>query len=142
MNFWDSSAIVALIVDEPLRQGTRRILDSDPRLAVWWGTSIECVAAVARREREKRHAPEQTHGILGRLDELAAVWDEVQPDVRLRALARRLVRVHPLKAADGLQLAAALVAAEDEPGSVGFVSFDQRLNEAAAREGFSLRVSE
>ena len=50
--------------------------------------------------------------------------------------------MHPLKTADALQLAAAVAVAEDEPGLLGFVSFDARLNEAAGREGFALRVSE
>ena len=44
----------------------------------------------------------------------------------------------PLKAADALQLAAALTVAEDDPASIGFVCFDTRLNRAAAREGFPI----
>lgn len=46
--------------------------------------------------------------------------------------------MHPLKAADALQLAAAVAVAEDEPGLLGFASFDAKLNEATSREGFSL----
>jgi hypothetical protein len=41
-----------------------------------------------------------------------------------------------LRAADSLQLAAALVAAEHQPHALEFVSLDERLNEAASREGF------
>ena len=48
------------------------------------------------------------------------------------------IRVHPLRAADGLQLAAALAAAEEAPASIGFVGFDARLNQAASREGFAI----
>ena len=48
------------------------------------------------------------------------------------------VRVHPLRAADSLQLAAALASAEEDPSGVGFVCFDIRLNEAASREGFTV----
>ena len=73
-----------------------------------------------------------------RLDALEAQWHEVHPDRRIRALARRLVRVHPLRAADGLQLAAAITLAEDEPARIGFLSFDAKLNRAASREGFTL----
>lgn len=39
---------------------------------------------------------------------------------------------------DALQLAAAIVAAEHEPASLPFVSLDERLNDAAAREGFQV----
>jgi len=46
-----------------------------------------------------------------------------------------LLRIHPLRAADSLQLAAALTVAEQEPSSLSFVCLDQRLAEAAIREG-------
>jgi predicted nucleic acid-binding protein len=69
---------------------------------------------------------------------LASAWSEVQPGAALRRLARRLVRAHPLRAADSLQLAAALVASEDHPESLAVVTLDSRLVEAGEREG--LRV--
>jgi hypothetical protein len=54
----------------------------------------------------------------------------------LRDLAERLLRVHSLRAADSLQLAAAIIAAEREPVTLDLVSLDDRLNDAASREGF------
>ena len=142
MNFWDTSAIMAMLAGEDLAPAAHRVYEGDERMAVWWGTVVECAAAVARRERENALRPEQATDLLGRVDSLAAYWHEVQPDRRIRALARRLLRVHPLKAADGLQLAAALAVAEDNPASIGFVSFDTRLNDAAAREGFVLPAAD
>ena len=141
MNYWDSSAIVALIADETLAAVARQVLDADDRIAAWWGTSVECVAAIARKEREGGIGVERAAELLHRLDTLATQWYEVHPGRRVKTIARRLLRVHPLKAADALQLAAAIAVAEDEPGSIGFVSLDGRLNEAAGREGFALRVS-
>jgi predicted nucleic acid-binding protein len=47
-----------------------------------------------------------------------------------------LLRVHPLRAADALQLAAAIIAADSEPRSLAFVTLDDRLARAAEREGF------
>ncbi len=138
MNFWDSSAIVALIAEEPLAPTAQDLLEADPLMVVWWGTLVECVAAAARKEREVATPVPPAADVLRRLDELAGRWREVQPGQRIRALARRLVRVHPLAAADALQLAAAVALAEDEPAGVGFVSFDARLNAAASREGFRL----
>lgn len=138
MNFWDSSAIVALIADEPLTPVARQVLESDERMAAWWGTSVECVAAVARQERDASIGVDRATELMRRLDALAAQWHEVLPTRRIKMTARRLLRVHPLKAADALQLAAAVAVAEDEPGLLGFVSFDAKLNEAAAREGFNL----
>lgn len=141
MNFWDSSAIVALIADEAQAPIAHQVLEADDQMAAWWGTSVECVAAVARQERDAGIGVERTAELLHRLDTLATQWYEVHPGRRVKTIARRLLRVHPLKAADALQLAAAVAVAEDEPGSIGFVSFDARLNEAAGREGFTLRVS-
>lgn len=140
MNFWDTSALVALAVDEPHRERALRVLEGDDRMAVWWGTIVEYVAAVSRREREGILTTDEASELLARLQALSRAWYEVQPDRRIRELAQRLLRVHPLRAADGLQLAAALVAAEEEPSSIGFVCFDARLNQAASREGFAIRT--
>ena len=54
----------------------------------------------------------------------------------VRNIAQRLLRTHPLHSADSIQLAAAIVAAELEPASLEFVCLDDRLSEAAMREGF------
>ena len=71
-----------------------------------------------------------------RLRALAESWDEIEPNEVVRESAMRFLRVHPLRAADSLQLAAAFVAAEYRPGSLQFVSLDERLAEAAEKEGF------
>lgn len=72
----------------------------------------------------------------GRLDRFAATWQEVQPTEPLRDNARRLLRVHDLRAADALQLAAGVAAAEGRPATLAFVCLDDRLAGAAEREGF------
>ena len=138
MNFWDTSALVALSVEEPHRQTALRVLEADEHIVVWWGTSIEYVAAISRRERDGSLTTDEVAAHLSRLNALLQVWYEVQPSRRVKAVAQRLLRVHPLRAADSLQLASALVASEDDPTSLGFVCFDARLNQAAAREGFTL----
>jgi len=80
--------------------------------------------------------PEAAADALRRLDRLVANWDEIGPTVAIRATARRLLRVHPLRAADALQLAAAMAAGEGRPSSLEFVTLDSRLMGAAQREGF------
>jgi len=138
VNFWDTSALVALGVDEPHREHALRVLEGDDRMAVWWGTTVEYVAAVSRREREGNLTTAEASALLAGLHALSRTWYEVQPDRRVKELARRLLRVHPLRAADGLQLASALAAAEEVPSSIGFVCLDARLNQAASREGFAI----
>jgi hypothetical protein len=44
--------------------------------------------------------------------------------------------MHPLRAADSLQLAAALVAADHDPTTLELVCLDARLATADRREGF------
>src|SRR3712207_4487997 len=105
-------------------------------MVVWWTTRVECVSALVRRSREGlmgAEGEEQTRTVLR---SLADNWLEVQPTVRLRSLAERILAVHPLKAADALQLAAALRWCEGEPEGRGFVCLDDRLREAARKEGF------
>ena len=102
------------------------------------GLCARVCAAISRREREGRLTTEEASEHLLRLRELAQVWYEVQPGWRVKVLAQRLLRVHPLRAADSLQLAAALVSAEEDPSSMGFVGFDACLNQAASQEGFRI----
>lgn len=138
MNFWDTSALVALNIDEPHRQRALNALEEDDRMVVWWGASVEYVAALSRRERDGSLTNDEVTRHLAHLRALSQVWYEVQPGQRIRDSAQRLLRVHPLRAADSLQLAAALAAAEQDPTNVGFVCFDARLNQAASREGFRI----
>jgi predicted nucleic acid-binding protein len=138
MRFWDSSAVVPLVVAESATPALNALLREDGVMLVWWGTMIECASAIARREREGALSSAATSDALDRLRAFSEAWQEVQPAHVVRRMAIRLLRVHQLRATDALQLAAALVVAESDPTGVPFVSLDDRLNEAAAREGFSI----
>ncbi len=136
MKFWDASAIVPLLLAEPDRDTLLELLAEDRSMAVWWGTPVECSSALARREREGALAARDASQAAERLNVLAATWQEVLPSNLVRNTAQRLLRVHALRAADSLQLAAAIVASEGDPRSLPFVCLDERLAEAAGREGF------
>ena len=135
MKFWDTSAIIPLIVDEQFSELTRALLEDDRELAVWWSTPVECASALARREREKTHSSADIAAAFGLLDELAACWTIVLPAPSIATTARRLVRVHPLRAADALQLAACIGFAGEKALARPIVCLDTRLRDAAAREG-------
>ncbi len=75
---------------------------------------------------------------LQRLELLLDHSDTVAASEEVRRRAGRLLAVHPLRAADALQLAAALVSCEDEPTGENLVCLDDRLRNAALREGFRL----
>jgi uncharacterized protein len=127
---------VPLLAAEPATQHVETILAADPAMSVWWGTELECVSAVARREREGLATGRAAEQALDRLDQFRAAWEEVEPHETLRRTARRLLRVHALRAGDSLQLAAAIAASEGDPSTLEFVCLDARLVEAAEREGF------
>jgi len=109
-------------------------------MCVWWATEVECVSALARLEREGALTDTSTTAALERLDMLAGAWNEVQPVMAVRGTARRLLRVHTLRAADALQLAAAIIVAEGLPASLDIVTLDERLASAARREGFTVEA--
>ncbi len=136
MKFWDTSAIVPLLLSEATTAALTTAYARDPDMLVWWGTDVECVSAIARLEREHPLESATVTTALTRLDALAAAWQEVQPAAGVRRVAVRLLRVHPLRAADSLQLAAAIVASENNPSSLEIVTLDDRLVLAAEREGF------
>jgi uncharacterized protein len=140
VRFWDSSAIVPLVVAQPSSAAVDAELDSDPSLIAWWATNVECVSAIARLEREGRLDATGASAALVALAELTASWREVEPSGRVRQMASRLLRVHVLRASDALQLAAAIVAADGDPHTLPFVTLDDRLALAADKEGFPVIV--
>jgi len=137
MRFWDSSAIVPLCFRESASEAVRQIAKSDEDMVVWWVTRIECLSAMARHRRTGVLSAEADLKARAILSVLAGQWSEVQPSEIVRERAERLLMVHPLRAADGLQLAAALVWAEESPKGLEVVCLDQNLREAALKEGFT-----
>ena len=106
-------------------------------MLVWWATEVECVSAIARLERQGDLTGDATLAALARLEALALGWHEIQPVEAARRAAKRLLRMHGLRASDALQLAAAIVGSESQPESLEIVSLDERLVDAARREGFT-----
>lgn len=136
MRFWDTSAIIPLVIAEPGSSRAKSWFQQDTEIIVWTLTRVELLSAIARRRREEPKSSPQL--VAARRDLLRAwdKWSEVTAVEMVRRLAERLVESHPLRAADALQLGAALTAAESDPGSLEFVTFDRNLADAAAREGF------
>lgn len=138
MRFWDSSAIVPLLVTEPKTRTMTGLLRSDRECWTWWATRTECLWSLHRRVRAGELDGAQLETARRRLlgfDNAAAV---VVPSEEIRTRADRLLGIHPLRAADALQLAALLAAAEERPADLPFVTLDDRLADSARREGFSV----
>lgn len=133
--FWDSSALISLCVQE--RTSNRlKTLAKEFAPVVWWATAVEIHSAVARLHRSGELDDNGRRAALNRLSFLSQGWREVLPSDKLRDQAGVLLDTYPLRAADSLQLASALVWCQQRPAGRKFVSSDLRLCEAAARAGF------
>jgi hypothetical protein len=117
------------------------LMKGDEDVVVWWMTRIECLSALSRRRREGVLSSGDEVQARAVLSALAAAWSEIQPTEVVRMRAERLLSIHPLRTADALQLAAALIWAQETPRGFEFVCLDQNLREAALKEGFSIQPS-
>jgi predicted nucleic acid-binding protein len=138
VSFWDSSAIVPLLVSEPFTRRLQTLAAQDSAMLVWWASEVECVSAVARLECGGALSPSGVAFALKRLAQLAVGWQEIDPSDVVREAAARFLRVHALRAADALQLAAAFLAAQGRPATLEIVTLDERLGAAARKEGFGI----
>jgi predicted nucleic acid-binding protein len=136
MTFWDASAIVPLLMMEPTTGALQGLAAADPVMLVWWATEVECASAITRLEREGAFDVAALDEAFDRLKRLAAGWHEIDASDGIREAAVRFLRVHPLRAADALQLAAAFVAAERRPSTLELITLDDRLAASARKEGF------
>lgn len=138
MKFWDASAIVPLLVADRTTGRLQAIAQRDPDMLAWWGAAVECASALARLERAAALDAKATELAFRRLTQIADAWHEIEPSELVRENAVRFLRVHPLRVADALQLAAAFVAAERRPVSLQVVTLDEHLADAMRKEGFAL----
>jgi predicted nucleic acid-binding protein len=138
--FWDASAIVPLLVPEDSSASVAEILLGDREMIVWWGTQIECESALARGERLAILSPGGVGSARQDLRMLSDGWTEIEPSDLVRDHAIALLRAHALRAADAIQLAAALVWSDGRPAEMRFMALDHRLAIAAKAEGFELAL--
>ena len=136
MKFWDSSALVALLVKEKETRYCLKTLSDDQEMLVWCLSKVEVISALCRRLRDKAFGEEEFQKAKGHLNDLIERAYEVQAIEKVRARALRLLEVHPIRAPDACQLAAVLVATQEEPHRLAMVCFDQNLKNAALKEGF------
>lgn len=140
MSYWDSSALVPLCTNEPRSVSAGRLWKQFPKRFVWWETSVEICSALARLEREGKISAQKRSKAENRLEILEKVWTEIEPESRIKELARTFPAIYELKAADSLQLAAALVWCKEIPKNKDFVSGDTKLLKAAENIGFTIRL--
>lgn len=142
VRFWDTSALIPLVAAERATARAERWLREDPDVVVWTLTRVELLSALAHRRRAE---PAAAPRLLAARREILSAWprwSEVTAVELVRRYAERIVETHPVRAADALQIGAALVAAEDDPTVLEFVTFDSRQAAAAEREGFRVLTAD
>lgn len=136
MRFWDSSALVPLCLNSTQTKYCLDLFKKDPHIIVWCLTLNEIWSALCRQAKEQIISDDHLQTAKKRARQLSDSWSEVVIIEKARERSLRLMEVHGLKAADSLQLAAALIAADEQTRQFEFVSLDKRLILAAQKEGF------
>lgn len=138
MNFWDSSAVLPLIVHQKSSPEIWGHRQSCTTIHVWTLTPIEVYSALSRLQRLGEISSSIAEQASIDLPDIFRTFEMIRDVDAVKARAVRVLRVHPLKAADALQLAAALAACGDHPPFHSFVTLDRNLAEAASKEGFKI----
>ena len=135
--FWDSSALVPLCVNQAFTPQSLS-LERKYKIAVWWSTHVEIVSALAQLLRQHKLTANDFAHAKNQAEHLANIWLTVAPSAKIASQARVHLESYSLRAADALQLAAAMEWCEGQPDGKIFLTFDARLREAARSVGFTL----
>ncbi len=138
MRFWDSSALVALFIEQENSKKVISLIDSEIQSVVWWISESECISAFARLEREGKINDKQFNMLIASMNDLLLSYAQVMPVLAVKQQVRRVLRTHPLRCADAYQLSAAILTSNNNPQTVEFVCLDDRLRTAASKEGFKI----
>ena len=136
--FWDTSAIVPLCCFQNTSSSTKHTARTYGRQVVWWATSVEAIGALQRLQRQGYISEREVPHSYSRFTYLRSRWNEVQPTEQVKERAEQLLRMHRLRAADALQLSAALLWCNNRPRGHIFIAADNILLAAAQIEGFSV----
>ena len=137
MRFWDSSALVPLLLAESRSPLMNEMLLDDREIVAAAITPIE-ISSVLWRRRHAGILKLDAHTVADRrFASLTTRWWQVAQSERVIESALHLVTKHALRSLDALQLASA-VAFASSPASLPFVTLDQDLAAAARAEGFPI----
>ena len=135
--FWDASALIPICTRQPTTPSVHR-LAAQFSCAVWWGSPVEIHSGIARLLRTAEIDSEGKRQSLRALAALCEGWNEIYPSELLREHAFNVLATYPLRAADSLQLAAALIWCNNKPTNRTFITADIRLADAATLAGFTV----
>lgn len=134
MRFFDASALVKRYVREPESARVQSLLDEGGAV-VSRLTEAEVSSALARRHRDGSITTSDYVTAVSALRADLGVLHVIELTPSVVSKVHSLLRDHPLRAADALQLASCLAIGGRLGEKLEFVCFDDRLTRAAAAEG-------
>lgn len=145
--FFDSSALVKRYIRETGTAWVHGVISASVRHSLYISqiTPVEIMSSVNRRHREKIISARDVQAARILLDRhIARQYDVIYLTVSVETLAKDLLRRHPLRAADAIQLACALIAnrrlVKGGVNALIFVVSDIRLHDAAVGEGLTAQI--
>jgi hypothetical protein len=138
MRFWDSSALIPLLIREKSSETMRAILINDRHIAASVITPVEIESALWRRRHHGDFDAEEHSDAEETFAELTRSWSEIGDIIIARGIALDLLSRHVLRAADAIQLATAVIAAGSNRVPLAFITLDRELAAAARAEGFAV----
>jgi uncharacterized protein len=136
--FWDASALVSLCVRDQSSPRAKKLW-RDADAVVWWATGVEGRGALVRLQRQGMLSDSAFRVSCECFSTLLFSAKEILPSANVREIAFQQLERFPLRAADTLQLAAALVWCGERPRGRWFVCADRRLSAAAGAAGFEVQ---
>lgn len=137
MRYFDASALVKRYVNEPDGERVRRLMDSDLR-ATSRLSEVEVISALVRLARSGALTDAGRDRAVAMLESGLGSMLVVELTSEIARRTRALLQRNRLRAGDAIQLASCLDLRDRLGQPVSLMSFDARLNEAAAAEGVPL----
>lgn len=139
MRYWDTSALLPLLLKQRCSENIREIIKEDKAISTSWISKVELSSAICRLEREGHISEIELDSLLRRVDMLIQSCCIVHPSEKLSDRAMRALRSHSIKSLDAIQLASALIVSKDVTNNFEFITLDKQLGNIARKEGFIVR---
>ncbi len=136
--YFDTSAVVPLIIDEPSTELCNRVWNESTRVVSVRLLYPEACAALARAERMGRITRSQLRAAVTDLESIIAEIDHVEVTAKLATSAGDLAQAHGLRGYDAVHLAAASAVAD---GDVVLMTGDADLASAAVVLGIPVSTT-
>lgn len=137
MRFWDSSALVPLVLIETRSADMERLLLQDGDIVSADIAPIEVTSALWRRKHRNELTVAEIHDAERLFANISRSWRPIGQSDEVVDRSLHLLSRHHLRTLDAIQLATALVFAGNDR-SLPIVTLDHRLSAAARAEGFAV----